>query len=802
MAAALPDTGLLTSSAQIFASNHTLPQIRAIHKALRAQIDEKGARLRTQVGGSYRELLGTADAIVNMRDGMAAVQERLSGMGGRCGRGVVGSKVAGLARFAREAENLNEERGTGCGFVARARLLEGCSLVVGKALRTDDSVIGRGERLVLAAKALVLSRLLLKSIGEDANVDAGVRASAETSKAGLGGLRRKLLRSIEKVLKHVGEGASRDDVLKALCAYSLATSSGTKDVLRHLLHVRGEAMALAFEIEESDRERSSKDVVKALRLYTDTLLDVQALVPNKLTDALAGLKRNALLADETLRRSEGLRLDIYGRWCGEDIQYFKPYIRHDDLDGQQAKDMLLGWADKGGEVLMKGLEKTLERQFEFGAIVEMRTTVLQLWIREGGKARGFDQSVMLDKLRGAINRHLLQVLTMKVSKLRLVGSEIAATLQSWQPGVTDEHKGLWDGGDLDLDVGDEASPFTHRVISRLYGRSDAVSKAITCYNSWRHVIDDVGQVVEQLRRQRWTNDVDEIEDEETIEQRQHLLSRGDSQALHNRLNASLEKAFDELDTQLAAEWKSQQAAAFAGPVAMYFARVLRDIRARLPQLDAVQNFGLAVVPSIHEAIAAAVAVDPLQGFSTVALSRKTVAGRGLWEGDPCFPVSPSPGAFKFLRDLSMAMSDAGADLWSPTAVTVLKQHVGNRLSDLWLEVLAARSQDEVPISNGVVDSQDGAEKGGQDADLAGEDKATLSPEKEQNRDVMVQWLFDVSFLQCCLDLPHSNSKAMLHELGDAVYNRSELGDDAIRQQLGKMARDYWKRTSLLFGLLT
>src|SRR3712207_7110156 len=51
----------LTSSAQIFSSNYTLPQIRSIRKAIHLQIEDKSSRLRTQVGGSYRELLGTAD---------------------------------------------------------------------------------------------------------------------------------------------------------------------------------------------------------------------------------------------------------------------------------------------------------------------------------------------------------------------------------------------------------------------------------------------------------------------------------------------------------------------------------------------------------------------------------------------------------------------------------------------------------------------------------------------------------------------------------------------------------------------
>ena len=80
MAAALPDLSTQTASAEIFSAGHTLPQIRTIHKALHARLDDTAARLRTQVGGSYRELLGTADAIVAMRADMDAVQAALGRM--------------------------------------------------------------------------------------------------------------------------------------------------------------------------------------------------------------------------------------------------------------------------------------------------------------------------------------------------------------------------------------------------------------------------------------------------------------------------------------------------------------------------------------------------------------------------------------------------------------------------------------------------------------------------------------------------------------------------------------------------
>ncbi|KUI63153.1 hypothetical protein VP1G_10277 [Cytospora mali] len=808
MASNLPDQDLstLTSSAQIFSStgagspSYTLPQIRTLHKHIHVAIDDKQARLRTQVGGSYRELLGTADAIVRMRGDMDEAQGILGRMGARCGRAVVGGKAGGLARFVGEGEE--GKRGKGLAGVARAKILAGCVLCLGRLLKREGAVEGAaqgGERLMAAAKVLVLGRLLVKSF-EEKRPDSDVKAAVEPSVKSLDRLRKRLLRGIDKVLETVGETTNRDLALKALCAYSLATDSGTHDVIRHFLDIRGSAMASVFDVEE---HRNTLDVVKGLELYTKTILDVQFLVPNKLTDALASLKKEKLLSDPTLRELEGLRLDIYERWCSEAIQNYKPTIRHDDLDGRQAVDMLTKWSSKGSEVLLQGLEKTLERTTEFKAIMDMRTEVLQLWIRDGGKARGFDPSIMLDKLRKTINTHVMGVLGSKVNKLRLVGSEVAATLEVWQSGVTDIQQSLWDTDSLDMDLHHGAGLFAQDVIARLYGRNDAVSRAVTGYLSWAQVIDDVEEVVEQLKKQRWDNDVDEIEDEETIEQRQQVLSREDPAKLQERLHAALEKAFTELDEQLGKLWDVNKDGEKSGKIAMYLLRILRDIRAKLPKLEAIKGFGLGMVSALQERIVATVALDPVEDFTASVLTRKVVGGRSLWEGEPELPTSPSPGVFRLLRNLTMAMGDAGTDLWSPSAVSALKKFLSKELSERWTKALEtdvvdgeSKVEDEKPAA----DAENGGEKeAAKEEENGAEGTEDAAIAEKLRKDLLVQWLFDIAILRCSIST--SETADELKKLEEAVWKKTDVEGTSARQRLNKTPQEYWKRSSLLFGLL-
>ena len=802
---AAPDPSTLTSADDIFSGSHTLPQIRAIHKSLHVAIDDKATRLRTQVGNSYRELLGTADTIVQMRGDNERVQEVLGGMGSRCGRTVVDAKAAGLAGFVRGQNKDKIEE------AARVRLLDACVQVIGRVLKGGGGLeenVKTGDRLILAAKVLVLSRLLTKSLGSEL-LDPRLRRDVEASKKSLKSLRQRLNRGVDRILSIVTEDHDREDVVKALCAYSLTNSSGAKDVLRYFLYVRSEALEAALDADSAARDKPNDGVVKSLKLYTRTLLDVQAIVPAKLSQSLLALKKGALLSDSGLKQLHGLRLDTYKRWCGDEILYFTPFIRHDDLDGAQAREGLRNWAEKGGKVLLEGLKVALSRMTEFKTVMELRNNVLELWIRDGGRARGFDPSEMQDDLREVINARMLAVLESKVKKLHLVGSEVKATLETWKDGTTDQNQDLWDEDGYDVALSKGAAPFMEEVVSRLYGRNDAVSKASNCYKSWFHVIDDVKEVVNSLKGQRWDNDYDEVEDEETIEARQQALSRDDPAMLQRKLDTSLDAAFEELEKQLHDQWAERSEKSNNGTVAIYFLRVLREIRRQLPERPATAAFGLAMVHSLQETVVVSVLRKSLDYFTNNGLRDRTVISRPLWEGEPALPNQPSPSLFEFLRGLSMSMGEAGIDLWSPAAVKVMKAHLGQKLASTWREALDEVDSEEL---DGVEDKEndDEDDEEGKDKDQTDEKDEDKEADSEQDdskgdltdkgldakHELYTQWLFDVLYLRECLGHNQEGMESLAKSIGDKAE-----ADEAALERLNKSAEAYWQRTNLLFGLL-
>ncbi|KAG6220751.1 hypothetical protein E4U34_002665 [Claviceps purpurea] len=829
MASTNPDPTTLGSSADIFSGSYTLPQIRSLHKSLHVQIEEKSTRLRTQVGGSYRQLLGTADTIVHMRGENEQVQDLLGRMGGRCGRSIISSKATGLAKFVAAREQTS---GT-TRETARLKLLECCRLTAGRILQGGGGVadlqMDKGERLVMATKIFVISRLLVKSLKEGRPSETAQQAVDAMGKS-LDSLRRRLQRTMERLLEEVDEDADIDDVVKALCAYSLANSSGAKHAISHFIRVRQRAMETTLDMDHEERTTATattgQDVVRSLRLYTKTILDVQALVPHKLSQALSSLKSQPLLADTYLRTIEGLRLDICRRWCSEEMQDFTPFIPHDDLDSNQAREMLASFAEKGAKVVVSGLERTLHHMLDFNSIIDLRTQMLQLWIRDGGRARDFDPQDMQDALRETFNARLVAVVEAKAAKLRLVGSEISATLQGWQDGVSDYNKGLWDDDGYDAALSNGAVPFLEEVVSRLHGRNDAVSKASHSYASWFHIIGDVKAVVEQLRKQRWDNDYDEIEDEETMETRQEALSREDPRKLQDTLDETLDASFAALEKHIQQLWDQHSEHTSSGAMAIYLIRVVRDIRAHLPDRPAVKSFGMSMVPGWHSRVAALAWRPAAATFISKGLSDKSVVMRPLWEGQPLLPGQPSPSVSHLLRDLSLAMTDLGVDLWTPAATGTLKKQLGESLCEAWRkeleDVLSMDGEGDTRKQVEEEDTED-KEKGeegeqgdrDQDKDASKSNKPNDKPNDQRKEepaepnetsptgkvhDICTQWLFDVSLLQCCIGKTQGDTASHYAELAEQLAQQSGL-DEPARKKVAKMAGNYWRRINLLFGLV-
>ena len=798
MATTLPDLSVATT-ADVF--SQPLINVKKTHRQLHDLLQEKNAKLRTLVGGSYRQLLDTAETIVHMRDEIQEMETKLENVTDGCGMGVLSRRVGGLAKLESRETAQHGDGQMRLGRAARLKALHGCTIVTGRMLRMKD-VSDVGRKLATTAKVLVLSRLLLKSLSDDGKTEEfGNDATVAELKRKLGSLRKRLLRVVERQLESTS--TEREELLQALCAYSLTTNSGAKDVLRHFLSVRGQALATRLEVEDEGgfhKEVDQEAVTETLGLLAKTLLDVQAIVPRRLSDALLTLKAKHLLEDDSFNELEGLRLDVCGKWFGDEIAYFTPYIRHDDLDGPAAVKSLDSWSKKASEVLLQGFDKILEAIVDFNDVVTLRTRVLRTWVAEGGKVKKFDASELVNGLRGVLNKRLTELLETRIERLKLFDTQIQAAVEQITHGVV-PHASLWNNELLGMDLRNGAFAFRETVIERTHGRNDLTSRALASYRMWKELVDEMAADIQQLRTQKWNDDLDSLEDEDVLDERQKSLSSEDPELLQTRLESSLEEAFAKLEENFQAVMNEHEGNERGGDVAVLMLRIIRDIRAELPERADISGFGLSLVPELHRLLAESTSSEPIDHYTTSLQTRKRVAGRALWEGTPELPIYPSPATFKFLYDTTAAVSNVGGDLWSETAVRVLKNHISKRLAT---EIEASlpsppASKLEPKTDVGTAPPADGEEKNEDSPAVAD----TVVDETAQNRykDILAQSLFDTVLLRHCLGVKDDTENVKdLVELEKLIKTNSELASSAT-DRLAKSAQDYHKRTSLLLGPL-
>src|SRR4051794_38878422 len=122
-------------------------------------------------------------------------------------------------------------------LASQLAVLQACPVVISRLLR-------KGGSSLLAAKILVVSRLLHKALSQTSNAPSLV----EKLRYQLASLRRHLLRHIDRQFSNLSPSTSV--LVDAMCAFSLATSSSPTDVLRHFTHVRLQAIAAQLDRNE------------------------------------------------------------------------------------------------------------------------------------------------------------------------------------------------------------------------------------------------------------------------------------------------------------------------------------------------------------------------------------------------------------------------------------------------------------------------------------------------------------------------------------------------------------------------
>lgn len=676
-----------------------------------------------------------------------------------------------------------------------------------------------GASLLLAAKILLVSRLLHTKLTKN-EVQISLLGKLRNK---IATLRRRLLNRIERRFRAI------DTPLETMCAFALATSSSHADIVKHFLSSRLQEISDCMRSEEGKGDT----VLRALRLYLGTLKDLQSIVPSQLANALIKLKKVPILQDPDLQSMAGLDLDVHGALVGEDISSFTPYIRHDDLSRLEAEALMKSWSRSTTEGFLDSLRTHVKALNDPPELMCLRTNILELWLSQGYRVQGVKSVDILDGLRDVFNSQIVRLIQTRTSSLEGIGSQVKDAVVEWTEDSNNELPSLWDTSSLSFGVGSHDKQLQKALTDRLTGTSKPLSAISQRYRKWLEGISELEDVIKRLRDKKWDEYVDDVDDsdEETLENKQVLLSQDDPRLLQEELSKGLKEAYAKLQASLVPLAEDLTGTSNSGHEAVFLLRVWRQLRQAHPSDYATTDLGAHSIQRLHSTVANHTLEVPLSlcsGRITKTLKRPEPVTRPLWEGDPELPVLPSPWAYRLCIDVQGSMDRLGADIWSRQMSDTLKALLSERLAAS-LETTTARvhSSKGRGLSNGHADGNDLAESTPQPANneptsVEGSDDQvdtsytvnTASTNGDSSfqspatsPDFQIQRLFDVLFLSQVTQpsvktriSDDSETGTGIGGLTHAIERNLNLDGKAL-ERLRRGAEQYWKRVRLLCGLL-
>ncbi|KAL9625966.1 MAG: hypothetical protein Q9204_007694, partial [Flavoplaca sp. TL-2023a] len=561
MAGEAPDPKTFRSWEDAF--QYPIAAVRGMERQLRNDIGSNREKLRSLVGASYRDLLGTAESIIQMDGQMQQVESYIGDMGMRCNSRLLEKKAANLRAW----DSDSKARGT----VTTSEWSSGreiCPEVITRLLRSHCSVL-------LAAKILVLSRLLHKKISQREHPPQYL----ELLRNRLATLRRRLLIKIDRHLKSLESSESM--LVEAMCAFSLATSSSCTDVLRHFHHIRQSAV-----LELGQTGNDNKRISKSLQLIVKTLSDCQTIVPAQLARALDAMKSAPLMEGPDFQVLRELNLDLHQKWLGEDINTFTPYVRHDDLPKTEADRLLEQWARTAFSTFHRHLREMIELVEDPTTIVQLRQELLELWLLNKRHSMGAGPYDVLNGIRNAFNSRFKNLIHRHTSNLSAVSSSVETLLENWNDGFSDAFSPMWDNAVLNLDAGSGGVAFKDGLHRRAFSRSASVETTFGAYTRWLEGINNLEKWIIRMQEKKWTDELDDMdEEEETLEDLHNMLSEDDPHLLHKTLEDYLEDSFSVLRNVIHSHAKTLLSNnGTSAPKSVFLLRVWRDIASHLPSI--------------------------------------------------------------------------------------------------------------------------------------------------------------------------------------------------------------------------
>jgi conserved oligomeric Golgi complex subunit 1 len=631
----------LASWSQAF-EDYSIVQTRAIEKQLRSDIALNKQKLRNLVGGSYRELLATAEQIVTLDGKTAAAEHQISELGRNCKPKEYSSSRGNTSKHS---------------DVAKLSLLHRCGSCIASCLKAGQ--------IILAAKLLAVSRLLHTYLSKQEHPPKILDALLEQ----LSRSRRQLLRRIDRRLDDATiEQAELTDVI---CAFCLATSSSCNDAIHHFQHRRLGQIRHSAQGSHGDHQHT----VKTFKYYIHSLRTTKLLLGQDVPRALNRLQQTAILQDFDVLRLEHLNLSSLRILMPTEIQAFTPYIKKSELSEDDASKLLEKWSQEAFTTVQCQLTTHLKTLDSTSSAFQLRQDLLSAWLQSC-----FSTPTHIDiveSLRKTLNEHIGSLLESQVSSLTSVATQIIKSAETICDDQTTKSSptampSIWSPTIVTTPIMKGATPFLTTLRTHALGNTPTLVSTSTSLSTWCASILHLRQSITTLTKIRWQDVLEEpdADDEDASKLIIQQLTTEDP----SLFSTNLETALSSTIATFQATVFSFGSSTTSPEVALHLLRSLRSASLHLTALPSADTTALqSSIPHLHNVLANSV-TNRLDRTMSSSPSYKNISVDQLPDN------FPTPSAFATLRTLCKIMLEVGGtDTWTRDAVGAVKGTVKQKI---------------------------------------------------------------------------------------------------------------------------
>ena len=660
-------------------------------------------------------------------------------------------------------------------------------------------------------------------------------------------LRRRVLRRIDR--QFVTSDIPVSLLIEAVCAFCLATSSSSNDAVTHFQNIRLDTMGRLLE---SDGRSADKveNANEAIQFFVQTLRTTKALLGRQLSDAFRTLTSQRLIQDHSLQALEELALDSYGICIPSEVQNYVPWIKYTEISRSDANQTCRAWSQKAFVRFLTGLTTCLKEVSTVDTVLKMRQSLLTIWLENWSAIPTHSPSTILESLRKTFNDRICKIFELEAASVTDITFQLERAMTQISSEVHD--LSLWSTELATSSASNGASDFREDLKRRHLGLSEQNLELTDSMAAWISKIQGSKATLTRISDVKWSviiaDEEDEFDDDDdedetdntgfrlTVRSIEKLLRDTDMQELSAAAAGSLESAMSSLQGRLLDISKSSignpnQSTQLDALTSCVFLRAIRSItRLLTSSFPAADLQRLHPIIAVHHSRIASHVAD--QFFAKLPKSRSRVSMHHLFEaatseimdGEPAaattndrlLPNIPHPIVMKLLRLIIMEMARLGPDLWTTAAVSRLKEIIWSRLFSRNLDQLArliplAGNPNEVngfkvdPSTPHAVPASNG-DHGQQTDDQAHQSNyQSLNTEGTMHKEQEIQAIYDYLYLQQALGRPSDSALSSGKDSSkyyslDEVRSNSGLSPAAF-DILEQRSKEYWSRTSLLFGSL-